>query len=138
MFGLIISKGLAMLLKFGLGGIIDKAMDHMQRRAELENDRDRVKTEAKVEVVKQIVAESKILADYNKAKLSFPWFWLFAAMFIMPLGLWWAAVLMDSIFDFDFQVADLPNAHMREWAGDMIKWIFFVGGGSAFFKFMGK
>lgn len=69
------------------------------------------------------------MADYNRAKLSFPWFWVFAGMFIAPLALWWAAVILDSVFMFSWSVADLPTPQMQEWAGDMIRWLFYIGSG---------
>ena len=65
---------LSFILKLASGPVIDKALSHMERRAELENDRDRLKHMAQVEIVKQLVAESKVLAEDNRLKMSFPWF----------------------------------------------------------------
>lgn len=120
---------IAFLIKLGFGGVVDKALDHMERRAELQNDRERLKSETTVGLAREAVSEAKIMADYNRAKLSFPWFWVFASMFIAPLALWWAAVILDSVFMFSWSVADLPTPQMREWAGDMIRWLFYVGSG---------
>lgn len=120
---------IAFLIKLGFGGVVEKALDHMERRAELQNDRERLKSEATVALAREAVSEAKIMADYNRAKLSFPWFWVFAGMFIAPLALWWAAVILDSVFMFSWSVADLPTPQMQEWAGDMIRWLFYVGSG---------
>jgi len=120
---------IAFFLKIGFGGVVDKAIGHMERRAELQNDRERLKAQTEVEVIREAVKETQIMADYNKAKLSFPWFWMLAAMFIVPLALWWAAVILDSVFGFSWSVADLPTDEMQLWAGDMIKWLFYVGSG---------
>lgn len=120
---------IAFLIKLGFGGVVDKALDHMERRAELQNDRERLKSETTVALAREAVSEAKIMADYNRAKLSFPWFWVFAGMFIAPLALWWAAVILDSVFMFSWSVADLPTPQMQEWAGDMIRWLFYVGSG---------
>lgn len=120
---------IAFLIKLGFGGVVDKALDHMERRAEMQNDRERLKSETTVALVREAVSEAKIMADYNRAKLSFPWFWVFAGMFIAPLALWWAAVILDSVFMFSWSVADLPTPQMQEWAGDMIRWLFYVGSG---------
>lgn len=120
---------IAFLIKLGFGGVVDKALDHMERRAELQNDRERLKSETTVTLAREAVSEAKIMADYNRAKLSFPWFWVFAGMFIAPLALWWAAVILDSVFMFSWSVADLPTPQMQEWAGDMIRWLFYVGSG---------
>ena len=120
---------IAFLIKLGFGGVVDKALDHMERRAEMQNDRERLKSETTVALVREAVSEAKIMADYNRAKLSFPWFWVFSGMFIAPLALWWAAVILDSVFMFSWSVADLPTPQMQEWAGDMIRWLFYVGSG---------
>ena len=34
---------IAFFIKLGFGGVVDKALDHMERRAELQNDRERLK-----------------------------------------------------------------------------------------------
>ena len=120
---------IAFLVKLGFGGVVEKALDHMERRAELENDRERLRSETTVALAREAVKEARIMADYNKAKLAFPWFWVFAGLFIVPLALWWSAVILDSVFGFAWSVADLPTPQMQEWAGDMIRWLFYVGSG---------
>ncbi len=119
----------AFLIKLGLGRVVEQALHHIERRAALENDHERLKSETTVALAREAVQEVRIMADYNKAKLSFPWFWLFAGMFIAPLALWWAAVILDSVFGFAWSVADLPTPQMQQWAGDMIRWLFYVGSG---------
>jgi hypothetical protein len=119
------------LLKIGLGGVIDKAIALMQRKAELDVDKEKLRTELTAEYLRQIVEETRVMSDFNKAKLSFSWFWTFAALFVLPLGFWWAAVILDSVFAFPGDVANLPTPEMRQWAGEMIRWIFYVGGGVA-------
>ena len=120
---------IAFLLKLGFGGVVDKAIASLERRAEQETDPDRLKAQTTAELARQAVKEAQIMADYNQAKLSFPWFWVFAGMFILPLALWWTAVILDSVFMFEWSVADLPTPQMQEWAGDMIRWMFYVGSG---------
>lgn len=122
---------LAFFAKLGLGGIINKAADILTARAAAETDREKLRTELAAEHLRQIVEETRIMADLNKAKLSFPWFWVLVTMFVAPLGLWWTMVILDSIFYFPFDIAHLPNAEMRQWAGDMIRWLFYVGSGAA-------
>ncbi|MFW2541593.1 hypothetical protein ACN2XU_03045 [Primorskyibacter sp. 2E107] len=119
----------AFLIKLGFGGIVDKAIGHIERRAELLNDRERLQAQTTVALAREAVSEARIMAEYNRAKLAFPWFWVFAGLFIGPLALWWAAVILDSVFGFAWSVADLPTPQMQEWAGDMIRWLFYVGSG---------
>ena len=124
----------AFLAKIGLGGIVDKAIHLLERRAELEVDKDKLRTELTAEYLRQTVEEVRIMADYNKAKLQFPWFWCFAALFLCPLGMWWAAVIFDSIFHFGWAVADLPTQQMKDAASRMIEWVFYTGAGVAALK----
>jgi hypothetical protein len=120
---------IAFLMRMGFGGMVDKAISHLERRAELQNDRERLRSQTTVELAREAVKEAQIMTDFNRAKLAFPWFWLFAALFLVPLAAWWSAVILDSIFGFSWSVADLPTPQMQEWAGDMIRWLFYVGTG---------
>ncbi|MET3600102.1 hypothetical protein [Martelella mangrovi] len=122
------------LVKLGAGGIVERAITLIDKRAERENDREKIRAELTAEYLRQVVEETRIMADYNKAKLSFPWFWLFASLFLFPLALWWAAVILDSVFSFPWSVADLPTSQMQTWAGNMIQWVFYVGSGVAGLK----
>jgi len=122
---------LTFLLKIGFGGIVDKAIALMQRRAELEVDKEKLRTELTAEYLRQIVEETRVMADLNKAKMQFPWFWAFAALFLVPYGVWWNAVVLDSIGHFGWRVADLPTTDMKQAAAQMIQWLFYVGGGVA-------
>jgi len=122
---------LAFLIKIGLSGVVERGIKLMERRAELEVDKEKLRADLTAEYMRQVVEETRIMADFNKGKFSFPWFWMFAALFVLPLGFWWSAVILDSVFGFSWNVADLPTREMRQWAGDMIKWIFYVGGGVA-------
>ena len=120
---------LAWLVRVGLRGAVDRALAHLERRAELEGVSEQLKSRTTIEIARASVAEAQIMAEFNRAKLTVPWFWIFAALFIGPLGLWWAAGILDSVFRFSWSVADLPTPQMQQWAGDMIAWLFYVGTG---------
>ena len=129
-----IATAIAWLLKLGAGGIVDRAITLIEKRGELASDREKIAADLSAEYLRQVVAETRIMADYNTAKLSFPWFWIFAAAFLGPLALWWSAVILDSVFNFPWDVANLPTPEMRNWAGNMIQWIFYVGSGAGALK----
>ncbi|WP_428700379.1 hypothetical protein [Stappia sp.] len=48
-------------------------------------------------------------------------------LFVLPLGLWWSAVIADSILSFDWDVAALPPP-LDEWAGGILLSLFLVDG----------
>lgn len=85
-----------------------------------------------------LTSESHDLADFNKAKLEHRVFWGLITLFIAPLGIWWTLVIADSIFYFPFDIANLPTPEMRTWAGDMIRWLFYVGSVTAALKVVAK
>ncbi len=127
---------LAFLSRIGLGGIINKTIGYMEKKAELEGEQDKLRSDIAIAHMKAAIDETRIMADLNKSKLEHRIFWWFLALFIVPLGIWWTAVLADSLFYFDWDVAALP-APLDQWAGDMIKWLFYVGssvGGAAMVK----
>ncbi len=126
------------LAKLGLGSIVDKTIDLMKYRAQQETDVERLRTEVAIEQIKAAVDETRIMAAYNERKLEFPWFWIMASVFVCPLGLWWSAVILDSVFNFSWSVANLPTPQMQEWSGQMITWIFYVGSGVAVLKGLRK
>ncbi|MAB01097.1 MAG: hypothetical protein CMN87_19810 [Stappia sp.] len=48
-------------------------------------------------------------------------------LFVLPLGLWWGAVMADSVFAFSWNVAALP-APLDDWAGAILASLFLVDG----------
>ncbi|QQM32570.1 hypothetical protein JET14_06150 [Martelella lutilitoris] len=125
------------LAKLGAGGLLDRAADLIERRAEQANDREKIEADLTAEYLRQVVEEARIVADYNKVKLSFPWFWLFAGLFLVPLAVWWAAICLynmlwcpDCIYAQPWTIAAFP-APLDAWAGNMIQWVFYVGSGVA-------
>lgn len=119
----------AFLIRIGFGRMADRAIALIEARAARLEGRDQLHAQTTAELARAAVAEAQIMADFNRAKLAFPWFWMMAAIFVLPLGLWWAAVILDSVFLFGWRVADLPTPQMQAWAGDMIQWLFYVGSG---------
>jgi len=129
-----ISTVIAFLLKGGFRGTAQSVVSFFDRKADRKLSQHHVDAKVKTAKLQAQVDEAGIRAADNKEKMSHPAFWWFLGLFIVPLGVWWAAVLMDSIpyirdIFGDQDVYDLPNEHMREWAGMMIKWIFFLGSG---------
>ncbi|WP_171178645.1 hypothetical protein [Ruegeria sp. HKCCD8929] len=130
---------LAFLIKLSFGGMVDKAFTHMERRAELANDTERLKTTATIELARELVNEAQIMAEFNRAKLAFPWFWVLVFAVGGPLILWETAVVFDSIpylrdvFG-DQQVYDLPTPALQEAFARMIEWVFYVGSGVGVWK----
>ena len=105
-------------LSFITGGSLDKLLAVIDKRFD-----DQVKKEEiKAEVTKKwIEAQSNLLVGRT---------WWFQLFFVLPLGLWWTAVILDSIVGWEHDILALPPP-LDEWAGWIISALFIVDGGKA-------
>ena len=130
---------IAWLARIGAGGIVDRAMTVLEKRSDAMTEREKIRADLTAEYYRQLVAETRIMADYNKAKLSFPLFWILVFAVAGPLILWETAVVADSIpylrdIFGDQQVSDLPTSALQDAYAAMVKWVFYIGSGVAGIK----
>jgi hypothetical protein len=106
---------------FGMftGGGLEKILDVIEHKM----DDETKKEEIKAEVTKTwINAQANLLVGRT---------WWFQLLFLVPLGIWWAAVIADSVCQFDnWNVAALPSP-LDSWAASMIGAVFVIDGGKA-------
>jgi hypothetical protein len=107
------------LLSLVTGGSLEKILDVIERKM----DNEVSKEEIKAEVTKTwINAQANLLVGRT---------WWFQLFFVVPLGFWWAAVMVDSVFQIDsWSIASLPSP-IDEWAAYIISALFIVDGGKA-------
>jgi hypothetical protein len=122
---------LGWLLSLLSGQNLGRVLDVVSKSVDREN-------EQRLAELRALTSEDTNLARFNEAKLQHRVFWGLILLFTVPLGIWWAAVIADSIFFFPFDIADLPTPEMRAWAGDMIRWLFYVGSVTAALKVVTK
>lgn len=132
MFSWILSK----IIGFATSGVIDKALDFYNRSQDSTVKIKGYETEQVKAAMSAYVSHTKIMADLNAKKMENPIFWILISLFVVPLGVWWALVIGDSIFNWPFQIADLPTKNMQDWAGNMIQWLFYCGTGVAGIKML--
>lgn len=117
MFGLIGKLG-GWFISLITGGGLEKVLDVIERKM----DNETKKEEIKAEVTKTwINAQANLLVGRT---------WWFQLFFVVPLGFWWSAVIVDSVFQFQWNVAALPNP-LDEWAGWMVSSVFLIDGTKA-------
>lgn len=104
------------------GGALDRVLDTVDKRIQSQTDRERIKGE----IVKEHVRNK---ASWMRAG----GFWLML-IFALPLGLWWASVLLYSVlwcagcaFPQGWTIAALPPP-LDDWAGMIVVSIFGVLG----------
>lgn len=100
------------------GGSLDKILSTINKHMDSETEREKIKAE---------VTKTWIEGQVNLLVGRTWWFQLF---FVIPLGLWWTAVILDSIFRWEHDIAALP-APLDSWAGWIISALFVVDGGKA-------
>ena len=114
----LIFEGLKLFGRFFTGGgldnilkTIDKGMDDGVR-----------KEEVKADVTKKwIDAQANLLVGRT---------WWFQLFFVIPLGLWFAVVILDTILPGQWYIGELPDP-LDEWATYIISALFIVDGGKA-------
>jgi len=110
------------------GDVIGKALDAFTKTEDIKVQGKQIDSETVKQAMSNYIESQKAQNEIQKAKFQFPWFWLLIALFILPLGAWWSAIMIDSIFGFTWNVANLPTPELREWAGQMIAFLFYTGG----------
>lgn len=116
---------LSFLLKVFSGPMVDKALRYMEQKAAIGTERQRIKAQTTIETIRVAVQETRIMADLQKSKFDKLPYWIFAGLFVFPLGFWWTAVILDSVFLFGWGVASVPI--LEDWGGQMIRWLFYTG-----------
>lgn len=100
------------------GGSLDKILDTINKRMDDDVQREEIKAEV---TKKWIEAQANLLVGRT---------WWFQLFFVIPLGLWWTAVILDSIFGWQRSIAALPPP-LDQWAGWIISALFIVDGSKA-------
>ena len=115
MWGLIIP----FVLKIFTGGSLNTILNTIEKYVDKQETRDQLQAD----VTKTwINAQANLLVGRT---------WWFQLLFVIPLGFWWSAVIMDSVFQFSWlEVAKLPDP-LDDWATWMISALFIVDGSKA-------
>ena len=111
-------KILATVFGWLTGGTLDRMLDTIDKKFDNETERERVKAEV---TKTYITAQTSLLVGRT---------WWFQLFFVIPLGLWWTSVILDSIFMWEHKTAALP-APLDTWAGWIISALFMVDGAKA-------
>lgn len=110
-----VGKGVA---NFFTGGSLESILRTIEKGMDDEVTKEQVKAEV---TKKWIEAQSSLLVGRT---------WWFQLFFVIPLGFWWTAVCLDSVFGWDHDIAKLPDP-LDEWAAAIIGALFIVDGGKA-------
>lgn len=113
-----LKKAAGLFVSLFTGGTLEKVLDLVNKNMDAGVERERIKAEV---TQRWIEAQANLLVGRT---------WWFQLFFVIPLGLWWTAVILDSIFLWEHDIAALPPP-LDEWAGWIISALFIVDGGKA-------
>lgn len=111
------------LLSWLTGGVLSRILTSVDRSIDNETERQQIRAQVVAKYVES-AAETRQVAMQSRI---FWWIW---ALFSVPLGIWWAAICLDSVFLFSFDVADLP-ASVKPYANQIFAAVFGSGAGVA-------
>ncbi|MBD8874869.1 hypothetical protein [Roseibium polysiphoniae] len=119
---------IAAILTWLSGSVLERLLAHARQRLDGKTEQDRIAAELAAEEIRaEIAARSearKVLLAENGQFFSAGR--LGRLVFVLPLGLWWAAVCLDSVFRFGWKIAEVPV--LRDWGGAIITSLFLVDG----------
>lgn len=116
--GLFVS-GLKVVGGFFTGGSLETILNTIEKGMDNEVTKEQVKADV---TKKWIDAQANLLVGRT---------WWFQLFFVVPLGVYWSALLWVSAFPFlGWEVAALPSPYY-EWAAGIVSALFIVDGGKA-------
>lgn len=130
---------LGWLLQLFGGGLVGELRGAMRDWKEAQTDQERVAAKERVDTLREIIESQKVQSGVVTTGMQTGgWvFWSVWALFAVPLGIWWAAVMIDSTWSFAWSVPDLPMS-VRPWADQIFNNIFYSGAGLAGATVIGK
>lgn len=115
------------LLAWLSGGVLDRVLAHLERRAASDLERQRITAEVAKSYIEAEIETRRAARDVLLAEQGWWVTALIRPAFAYPLAAYYAAVIADSLFRFDWNVAALP-APIDEWSGWIITAYFLVRG----------
>lgn len=106
-----------LILNWLTGGVLDRILTTVDTSINNETQRESIKAE---------VTKSYVLAmlETNKAD---KWLSIWRGMFVVPTGIYYSAIILDSLFHWDWNVAALP-APYDTWGAAIVLALFAADG----------
>lgn len=111
------------ILSWLTGGVLDRLLSSVDHAIDNDTERQAIRAQ----VVSEFVRTS---AETRQTAMQSRVFWWTWALFSVPLGVWWAAICLDSTFLFSWDVSDLP-ASVKPYANQIFAAVFGSGAGVA-------
>lgn len=110
--------------KLFLGWLSNGPLDRILESVDRNSDNETARQENRGKV---IIRYAEIDAETRAAAMQNPWFWRVWALFAAPLGIWFAAIVLDTVWTpHNFGIPDIPLA-IRPYADTIFQSIFGSG-----------
>lgn len=107
------------VLSWLTGGSLQKILNTIDKTIDNSQTRDQVQAE----VTKTWVnAQAQLMVGRT---------WWFQLFFVIPLGFWWSAIILDTVFQIEWLVVGKLPAPLDSWAGWIVSALFLVDGSKA-------
>lgn len=113
---------IAAILRWLTGGILDRIL----RSVDNAIDNDTQREEIRARVIERYVSTA---ADVKQAAMQNAMFWRIWALFAAPLGMWWAAIMLDTTFGWIDWGVPMPPAPVLPYVDLIFQSLF--GSGAA-------
>ena len=117
------SAMLALLLRFATSGLLDKTIAALQAGAGNATERARIDASVAAEAIRAELGRRQAQRDIVVAEQGRLITSLMRPAFAYPLAVYYAAVILDSLLQFRWNVAALPGP-IGDWSGWIISAIF--------------
>ena len=101
------------ILSWLSGGVLDRVLGHLERRAASDVERERIRAETAQVFVHAEIESRRAARDIVIAEQGWWVTALIRPAFAYPLAVYYAAIIADSLFHFDWNVAALPAPDRR-------------------------
>ena len=116
---------LTKLIGFLTGGILNSVLKYFSDKEKFKNDEQRLRADLITTAVHAEIETRKVLVAQMRVDNETPATRWIRPSFAYPLSFYFSAVIIDSVFNFSWDVKEMPPT-MMSWAGVII--VFYFGG----------
>lgn len=117
-------SGIALtVIKWLTGGVVDRVLDTLDRRADAGLERDRIRAD----VIREVL-QTDLASTQGRTKVLLRGAWVIWFAFALPCWFWFSAGMADSVFNFSWDVLALPP-QLHTTYTQVMNAVFLSGGG---------
>jgi hypothetical protein len=116
---------LTKIISFLSTGMLDRALKYFSDKEKFRNDEQRLRADLLKEAIRSEIDTRKALSEQMRVEFEYRSTRWIRPAFAYPLAFYFAAIIVDSVFGFEWNVQAMPDT-MLEWSYVIIS--FYFGG----------